>query len=105
MKPQDVNNHSLPQIVDDSAVSSPAIHAANDPTQVALPEPVVQQPQVVDDGIVAEDVELIEKAWVEKAKAIVQSTVGDPYRQNEEITKMKEDYIKKRYNKDLKAEE
>ena len=50
----------------------------------------------------ASDIDLIEKEWVQKAKAIVAHTHGDPYTQNKEINKIKADYIKKRYNKDIK---
>jgi hypothetical protein len=53
-------------------------------------------------GLAAEDADLIEKTWVEKAKQIVAETRGDPYTQNKEINKVKADYIKKRYNKDIK---
>ena len=51
----------------------------------------------------AEDIDLIEKAWVEKAKDIVKATHGDPYSQNKELNKVKADYIKKRYDKDVKV--
>jgi Txe/YoeB family toxin of Txe-Axe toxin-antitoxin module len=54
---------------------------------------------------VAEDIDLIEKAWVEKAKEIVKATHGDPYSQNKELNKVKADYIKKRYDKDVKVVE
>lgn len=53
-------------------------------------------------GLSAADVDLIEKVWVQKAKEIVAKTTGDPYTQNKEINKIKADYIKKRYNKDIK---
>jgi O-acetylhomoserine/O-acetylserine sulfhydrylase-like pyridoxal-dependent enzyme len=53
----------------------------------------------------ADDVDLIEKSWVEKAKNIVSETMGNPHSQSVEITKMKADYIKKRYNKELKGNE
>ena len=53
-------------------------------------------------GLAAEDADLIEKAWIEKAKRIVAETRGDPYAQNKEINKVKADYIKKRYNRDIK---
>ena len=52
--------------------------------------------------LAAADVDLIEKEWVHKAKEIVSHTIGDPYTQNKEINKIKADYIKKRYNKDIK---
>jgi len=53
--------------------------------------------------LTAEDIDLIEKAWIEKAKAIVRSTHGDPYNQNKELNKVKAEYIKKRYDKDIKV--
>ncbi len=52
--------------------------------------------------LTANDHDLIEKEWVAKAKEIVDRTHGDPYVQNKEINKMKAEYIKKRYNKDIK---
>ena len=53
-------------------------------------------PTVADDG------DLIEKEWVNKAKRIVESTRDDPYKQSEELTAFKADYMKKRYGKDIK---
>ena len=53
----------------------------------------------------AEDIDLIEKVWVQKAKQIVESTLGDPYIQNKQLNKMKVEYIKKRYDKDIKYSE
>jgi hypothetical protein len=59
-----------------------------------------------DDSLLhADDLDLIEKAWVEKAKAIVKDTQGDPYAQNKLMSKMKADYLKKRYNRDIKVSE
>lgn len=49
----------------------------------------------------AADSDLIEKEWVLKAKQIVDHTAEDPFKQQEELSKMKADYLKKRYNKDL----
>ncbi len=53
----------------------------------------------------AADADLIEKAWVEKAKAIVARTRQDPYAQSRELSKFKADYIKKRYNREVKLAE
>jgi hypothetical protein len=53
---------------------------------------------------VANDLDLIEKEWVEKAKAIVSKTRTDPHTQNDEMNKFKADYMKKRYGKDIKIE-
>lgn len=59
-----------------------------------------------DDGVpdIADDVDLIEKEWVEKAKMIVDKTKDDPYEQNKEISNFKAAYIKKRYNKEVRAQ-
>jgi hypothetical protein len=50
----------------------------------------------------ASDIDLIEKEWVNKAKAIVGRTRDDPYKQSEELTVFKADYMKKRYNRAVK---
>lgn len=51
---------------------------------------------------VDDDDDLIEKAWVEKAKQIVERTRDDPFRQSEALTVFKADYMKKRYGKTIK---
>lgn len=56
-------------------------------------------PQIADDS------DLIEKEWVVKAKQIVERTKDDPHQQNKEMNLMKADYLKKRYNKDIKLSE
>ncbi|MDK2898903.1 MAG: hypothetical protein PWQ10_90 [Patescibacteria group bacterium] len=105
-------NHSLE--------SSPAIGAehlsraseiSNLPNDVtfttSLPTPVNSQSVVVDDTslvnnpLIANDDDLIEKEWVERAKKIVTETKNDPYRREENISKLQIDYIKKRYGRDL----
>jgi hypothetical protein len=52
----------------------------------------------VTDSLPANDVDLIEKAWVVKAKAIVEQTKNDPYEQSNELTKIRNDYQSKRFN-------
>ena len=71
-------------------------------TPPAVPRPTQPVADAATAHIAAHDVDLIEKEWVQKAKAIVAHTTGDPYTQNKEINKIKADYIKKRYNKDIK---
>ncbi len=55
-----------------------------------------------DNPLVANDDDLIEKEWVEKAKQIVDKTKEDPKEQSTELSYMKSDYMKKRYNRDIK---
>lgn len=62
------------------------------------------QAQATTTPQVADDTDLIEKEWVEKAKEIVARTAKDPHRQNVEMSKFKADYVKKRYNKDLRLD-
>jgi hypothetical protein len=74
-------------------------------TQQADPYVTVGQPVVPGMPIIADDADLIEKEWVLKAKEIVARTRQDPYEQNKEVERMKADYMKKRYNKDIKITE
>lgn len=55
--------------------------------------------------LIAEDTDLIEKEWVERAKHIVASTKDDPFKQKNEISKAKADYVKKRFNKTIKVDD
>jgi hypothetical protein len=87
---------SAPQ--DDSSLLGPLLPAG----VPAAPLTVTTQPT---NPVAADDSELIEKEWVQKAKQIVASTKDDPYTQNKEINRFKADYLKKRYNKDIKVEE
>lgn len=51
----------------------------------------------------AEDADLIEKEWVEAVQHVMAATKGDPFQQTQAINALKVDYLKKRYNKDIKA--
>ena len=53
----------------------------------------------------AEDNDLIEQEWVNKAKDIVERTLEDPYQQNKELSLFKADYMKKRFKRDIKVTE
>ena len=83
---------------------------SGDPTSAVVPPPIPQLPvtppgkaaPVTDDGsnpIQANDDDLIEKEWVEKAKKVVSETKHDPYLQGREVSKLQADYLKKRYGK------
>ncbi len=53
----------------------------------------------------ANDIDLIEKEWVTHLKYIVSNTSEDPFTQQSEISKAKADYMRKRYNRDVKLSE
>jgi hypothetical protein len=56
-----------------------------------------------ENALIADDVDLIEKEWVLKAKAIVAQTIHDPNQQAIEMEKVKAEYLSKRYNKQVKT--
>jgi len=58
--------------------------------------------QAIDTPPEAADTDVIEYAWVNRAKQVISETRSDPYKQVREINKVKADYMKKRYNKDIK---
>ncbi len=86
-----VDDNNLP--VDSS--SAPQLNN-EDSSQPPVPPP--SQPQEEEAG----DVDIIEKTWIEKAKKIVDQTSADPFEQQKMLSKVKAEYIKKRFNKDIK---
>jgi hypothetical protein len=83
---QDSQSQTTPQMVQDNA-------QADDNTTVSAQS---------SSSLIADDVDVIEKIWVQKAKTIVNETKDDPRKQSTELSNMKRDYIKKRFNKDIK---
>jgi hypothetical protein len=53
-------------------------------------------------GGLIKDNDLIDKEWVDKAKRIVERTRNDPHEQSDQLTGVKAEYMKKRYNKTIK---
>lgn len=104
------NPEFLKQVGDEGGHKNPAVSIQPPQAQVSDD----QSGSVNDSSVkithstpqIADDIDLIEKEWVEKAKEIVEKTRENPYLQNKAISEIKSDYIKKRYNKDLaKSEE
>lgn len=81
--------YSLPSSAD--PVTTPQITSKNDYYTVGSQSPLI-----------ADDADVIEKEWVQKAKAIVNQTKEDPHRQSAELSNFKHDYMSKRYGKDIK---
>jgi hypothetical protein len=48
------------------------------------------------------DKELIDKEWVNKAKAIVAQTQDDPFKQSEQMSNLRAEYISREFNKTIK---
>lgn len=64
-------------------------------TTPAAPQPLAAPP-------IAEDVDVIEKEWVDQAEKIVGQTKEDPYAQEEAVEDLQVDYLKKRYGHTIK---
>lgn len=58
---------------------------------------VSNQSSLTSSPPVADDVDVIEKVWVQKAKSIVDETKSDPYRQEEKVSELQTDYQLKRF--------
>lgn len=98
----------------------PAGESAAQSAPISMPQPV---PQIVvqnstddddqksatkieiDAPDLADDVDVIEKEWVDKAKQIVERNKENPSQQNHEVALLKADYLKKRYGKEIKVPE
>lgn len=90
------------------APTAPAASAAGTPPppppagQSAAPA-VTPMTQPTPPG--AEDVDLIEKEWVDAAEKVVEATADDPHKQEEAVELLQVDYLKKRYGKEIKKPE
>lgn len=86
-----LQKHATASSVADQPVLPPPTAPTAAPTTVA----------VDDTHVIADDVDVIEKEWVDRAKKIISLTSDDPYVETKEIGKLKATYMKKRFNKDI----
>jgi hypothetical protein len=75
------------------------------PTIGATTDDNVDETSISSNPAVANDDDLIEKEWVDKAKRIVADTRDDPHLQDEKVNKLQADYLKKRFGRELGATE
>ena len=52
---------------------------------------------------VANDDELIEREWVDRAKKVITETRDDPYAREQRVSQLQADYLWKRYGRQLKS--
>lgn len=94
-----------------SALPPAAQSAKSGASAQATPQPTAQQddvnattiPATDDSPAIAEDVDVIEKEWVTKARKIVNATKTNPREQENEVSKLQADYLMKRYGKQIKT--
>lgn len=92
---------SSQQTDDDQSSTTQATDDDSDSTTKSKATPLAKDD---DNPQIADDADLIEKEWVDKAKELVERTKSDPRQQNIALNKMKADYLKKRFNKVIKTE-
>ncbi len=90
-------NQKVQSIISDNGSNSNISDSSSNTT--VLPPVSTTTPLTADDD------DLIEKEWVDKAKEIINKNREDPYLQSVEIGHVRVDYMKKRYNKDIKLSE
>lgn len=93
---------SVPQITGESPRSpekGPATPAEGDQaTSASAKVEVVPTPQNEEGNVV-------DREWIDRALEAVERNHADPYMQSKEISRIKAEYIKARYNKEIKSVE
>jgi hypothetical protein len=90
---------SQPQAQPTGAISVPPAEIPQQPFAGS------QAPATDMAAVQADDDSAVDQEWITKARDIVSKTHADPYLQSQEISKIKAQYIKVRYNKDIKTAE
>ena len=79
------------------------------PTTTGVPQPVALSTTPLQDDatspLAADDADLIEKEWVDRAKKIIQETRDNPAQREKQVSQLQKDYLKKRYGKEVGATE
>lgn len=83
---------------------SPSTHAFNDASATSAsdggnagqPGPQSPPPQV------PEEKDNIDQVWIDRIKGLVDQTKDDPHARNQAISRLRADYMKQKYNKDIK---
>lgn len=83
----------------DDAVAPVITDFSDEPTKPIKPV----SPATSD--LTAADADLIEKQWIDRAKTVAAKTRDDPHLQKSEMSKVKADYIQKRFHKTIKTDD
>ncbi len=105
--PETSQEAPAPQL--DQAPAAPAATPPpSQPVATPPPQPVAQSPAVApvpapsNTPATADDVDVIEKEWVDAAQEVVKGNAEDPHGEEEGFENLQVDYLKKRYGKDIK---
>jgi hypothetical protein len=109
--------YGAPEAASVVAENAPRVPQAAPPLSPMAQVPAAAQPQAVPGmppataaqapGLVPadDDSDALDEEWVNKAKAIVEQTKADPYIESKELGRAKADYLRIRYNKQIKVTE
>lgn len=94
------NIDTINQQVNDALSTTNTVTSAIPATLPSLSSVPVSQPKTstVANPQSADDVDLIEKEWVDRAKKIISETQNEPYLRDKKVTELREDYKHKRYS-------
>ena len=84
-----------------AAVPAPMPNAAAPATPVAPTQPAPAAPIAPT----ADDSDVIEPTWVNRAQAVFKNYPGDPSEQSKQFMLLKAEYLEKRYGRTIKAED
>ena len=96
------HSNTTPEAAQKTAPTLP-VPSAPGTTTPAIPKNITAA--AASAPLIADDNDLIEKEWIQKAKDILKFNSKDPHEQNDQMSAYKADYMKKRYNKDIKLTE
>jgi len=102
---QERSNENAPRA---EQVAAPPLIAPPTPTIATVPsDDTASSSGATNDDLptIANDDELIEKEWVDRAKKVIAETKDDPYRREQEVGRLQADYLAKRYGRGVKSSE
>lgn len=86
----------MPAMPDLSVLQAPA--PTTDPAAIGTDDAAAASPAAADN-------DHIEKEWVNRAKMIIAQTKDDPHEQKKEISKVKAEYIRQRFGKNVPTDD
>lgn len=92
------------QTAEAQAAATNAFAPAQTTVGPVVPAVPVKDSSAQASPMVANDDDVIEKEWVDKAKQIITETRDDPYERSNRVNTLQKDYLKKRYGKELGAQ-
>lgn len=85
--------------------SSAAAATPQHPATQQLATPPAMAPIIAASAADSDDSDDIDEAWIAKAREIVDRTRDDPYAQSKALARLRADFLKSRYSKDVKLSE